>query len=95
MSESSKLLAHPIVLIAVAGLVAGLGQLLASAEKLTVRIVIGRAMSSAALGVTSGMALAWIPDLPLTAMMGLSCTIASLGTSGLERLLQKFLETRK
>ena len=86
---------HPVVLLAVAGIVAGLGQLLASTEKLTVRIVLGRAMSSAALGVTSGVALAWIPGLPLTAQLGLACTIASLGTSGLERLLQKFLETRK
>ena len=88
-------LVHPVVLLAGAGIVAGLGQLLASSEKLTARIVIGRAMSSAALGVTAGTALTWIPNMPLEASMGLACLIASLGTSGLERLLQKFLETRK
>lgn len=88
-------LVHPVALLAGAGIVAGLGQLLASSEKLTARIVIGRAMSSAALGVTAGTALTWIPNMPLEASMGLACLIASLGTSGLERLLQKFLETRK
>ena len=93
MDESN--LVHPVALLAGAGVVAGLGQLLASSEKLTARIVIGRAMSSAALGVTAGTALTWIPNMPIEASMGLACLIASLGTSGLERLLQKFLETRK
>ena len=90
--DESRLLTHPIVVLAGAGLVAGLGQLLASDEVLTARIVIGRALSSLALGVTAGTALTWMPDMPLTAMVGLACLIASLGTSGLERLLQKFLK---
>ena len=90
--DESRLLTHPIVVLAGAGLVAGLGQLLASEEVLTARIVIGRALSSLALGVTAGTALTWMPDMPLTAMVGLACLIASLGTSGLERLLQKFLK---
>jgi len=87
-------LVHPVVLLAGAGLVAGLGQLLASTETLTARIVWGRALSSVALGVTAGTALTWLPDMPIEAQMGLACLTASLGTSGLERLLQKFLETR-
>ena len=90
--DESRLLTHPIVVLAGAGLVAGLGQLLASDEVLTARIVIGRALSSLALGVTAGTALTWVPDMPMTAMVGLACLIASLGTSGLERLLQKFLK---
>lgn len=91
MMDETKLIAHPIVMLAGAGLVAGLGQLLASEEKLTVRIVAGRALSSLALGVASGTALTWLPDMPLTAMVGLACLVASLGTSGLEKLLQRFL----
>lgn len=86
---------HPVALLAGAGVVAGIGQLLASTEKLTTRIVVGRALSSAALGASAGTALTWLPEMPLEAMIGLACVIASLGTSGLERLLQKFLETRK
>jgi len=74
-----------------AGLVVGLGQLLASEERLTKRIVIGRALSSAGLGAASAGILAWLPDLPLVAQLGIACTMASLGTSGLERLFQRVL----
>ena len=86
---------HPVALLAGDGVVAGIGQLLASTEKLTTRIVVGRALSSAALGASAGTALTWLPEMPIEATIGLACVIASLGTSGLERLLQKFLETRK
>jgi hypothetical protein len=72
-----------------AGLVVGLGQLLASEERLTRRIIVGRAMSSAGLGAASAGVLAWIPDLPLVAQLGIACAMASLGTSGLEKLFQR------
>ena len=80
-----------IAWLAGAGLVTGLGNLLASQEKLTPRIVIGRALSSAGLGASSATVLTWIPGLPLEAMLGIACLIASLGTSGLERLLQRMI----
>lgn len=73
------------------GVIVGLGQLLASPEKITLRIAIGRAMSSAGLGASSAAVLVWIPDLPMSAQFGVAALIASLGTSGLERLLQKFI----
>ena len=73
-----------------AGLVAGLGALLASTERLSVRIIVGRAMSSAMLGVGAGKAaLVFFPGLPLEAQIGIACLAASLGTSGIERVLQK------
>ena len=89
--ESPSLSVQTIAWLAGAGLVTGVGNLLASAEKLTFRIVLGRALSSAALGATSAMVLGWLPNIPLEALLGLACGIASLGTSGLERLLQKFI----
>ena len=73
------------------GALIGLGQLLASKERLTMRIVFGRALSSAGLGASSAMILAWIPGLPMAAQLGIAATIASLGTSALERLVQKWL----
>jgi len=82
---------HPILTVAVVGLLTGIGQLMASKEVLNWRIIIGRALSSAALGTTAGIALAWMPALPFEAMVGLAAAVASLGTSGLERLLQRFL----
>ena len=84
--------AHPIITVACVGLLTGIGQLLASKEILNWRIIIGRALSSAALGVAAGTALAWLPDLPFEAFVGLAAASASLGTSGLERLLQRFLK---
>lgn len=82
---------HPIVTVALVGLFTGIGQLLASKEVLNWRIIVGRALSSAGLGMVSGVALAWIPNLPFEAMVGLAAALASLGTSGLERLLQRFV----
>lgn len=73
------------------GVLVGIGQLLASPEKITWRIAIGRALSSAGLGASSSVVLLWAPDLPMTAQFGLAALIASLGTSGLERLFQKFI----
>jgi hypothetical protein len=82
----------PVGILAAAGIVAGLGTLLASEEKLNTRIVIGRAISSAALGVTAAVALVWVPGLSLIAQVGIACAVASLGTSGLERLFQRALQ---
>lgn len=87
--------AKTIGALGAAGVVIGLGQLLASEEKLTLRIVVGRAMSSAGLGAASAGVLAWLPGLPLVAQLGVACMMASLGTSGLERLLQRVLGTAR
>lgn len=73
------------------GVIVGIGQLLASTEKLTPRIVFGRALSSAGLGAASSAALVIMPDLPLAAQLGLAALFASLGTSALERGFQKWL----
>lgn len=77
--------------LGVVGLIVGIGQLLASTERLTVRIVVGRALSSAGLGASSAALLVWLPDLPMAGQFGVAALIASLGTSGLERLFQKWL----
>lgn len=72
------------------GLLVGVGQLLSSKETLTPRIILGRALSSTGLGASAATALAFIPDLSLPALCGIACAIASLGTSFLEKLVQKF-----
>lgn len=80
-----------LFVLALFGLMAGIGTLLASTEVLTIRIVIGRAISSAALGVAAAAVLAFIPGLPFEAQVGMACTLASLGTSSLERLFQRIV----
>lgn len=72
-----------------AGAAIGLGQLLLSTEKLTWRLAIGRAIVSTGLALSGFAVLAWASDLPSTAILGISCLIASLGTTGLERLVQR------
>jgi len=74
-----------------AGLLTGLGHLLASERPITARVALGRMISSGTLGVAAGAALTWVPDMPLSASVGLSCALVSLGTSGLERLFTRFL----
>lgn len=77
--------------LGIVGMVIGLGTLLASTEKLTVRIVVGRALVSTGLGMSSAALLVFLPEIPLAAQMGVAALFASLGTSALERLFQKFI----
>ncbi len=79
---------------ALVGIMIGLGQLLLSKEVLTCRIIVGRALSTGGIAMAAGAALAWYPDLPLVAQIGLAAGLASLGTSGLERMFQRALQGR-
>lgn len=74
--------------LALAGMIAGLGVLLASKEVLTLRIVLGRALTSTAMGLGAAAGLTLMPSMPFEAQIGLACLLASFGTSGLERLFQ-------
>lgn len=73
------------------GVLTGLGQLLTSKERLTWRIVIGRCLSSAGLGMAAGAVLLIFPGVPLVAQMGVAAALASLGTSAIERIIQRAL----
>lgn len=76
------------------GLIIGVGQLLASREKLTMRIIVGRALSSAGLGAISPAVLVFMPNLPLVAQFGIAALFASLGTSFIEKSFQKWIGTK-
>ncbi|WP_018868270.1 MULTISPECIES: hypothetical protein [unclassified Thioalkalivibrio] len=84
-----------IIGMALTGLIIGLGQVLASEEKITPRIIIGRALSSMGLALVAGIVLIQIPDIHILALIGLSALIASLGTSALEKLFQKYFGVGK
>lgn len=71
------------------GVLTALGQLLASNERLTPRIILGRALSSIGLSVSAGAILLWMGNPHPLALIGLSAGLASLGTSFLEKLVQK------
>lgn len=80
----SKLLA----LVAGIGLLVGIGKLLMSKEQLSLRLVFGRAIVSAALAVASAAFLAFIPGLSQLALVGLAAAFSVLGEQFLERMLQ-------
>ena len=44
-----------------------------------------------ALGMAAGTVLAWWPELPWVAQAGLAAALASLGTSGLERVFARIV----
>lgn len=69
----------------------GLGQLLATKEPLTWRLVIGRAIVSGGIGLSAAAVLSFMPSLPFAAQLGIAATLASLGTSALEKLLNRVI----
>ena len=86
-------IAHAL-LFSLIGISIGIGQLLASPERLTKRIIIGRALSTGGLSMAAGLVLVWVPDLPLIGQIGVAAALASLGTSGLERMFQRLIQGR-
>jgi hypothetical protein len=68
----------------------GVGQLLASKEPMSVRLVAGRALVSGGLGLAAAAILIWLPNVNFYAQLGAAAAFASLGTSGIELLVKKF-----
>ena len=73
------------------GIITALGQLLASEERLTYRIIIGRTLSSVGLAISAGAIMLWFANPHPLALIGVSAGAASLGTSFLEKIIQKKL----
>ena len=85
---SSYLFASVVVVI-------GFGQLLAGSERITVRLLVGRALTTGGLAMAAGVVLVWVPELSLVGQIGVAAGLASLGTSGLERAFQRAIEARR
>ena len=71
------------------------GQGMASGERLTGKIVIGRALSVGGLAMAAGAVLAWFPDLSVTGQIGFAAALASLGASGIERIVFRYLDNKR
>lgn len=85
---------HPegfIAILAGIGAAIGLGRLLDSAEKITPRLVIGRALVNAGIGAVAGAGTLLFPSADPIVLYGLAAGLASLGTSGVELILKKKL----
>lgn len=84
-------------LVAIAGAIGaliGIGKLLQSGELITLRLAIGRAITTAGLGVAAFSGLALMPELNNTTMLGLSVFLASVGETGLEKILNKYTKDK-
>lgn len=79
-----------IVGVLLVGLVIGVGKLLESSEPMTMRLVLGRAISTMGIALASYSILVWIPKADIYLIVGLSALFASVGTSGLVAIVHKF-----
>lgn len=82
------------LIFSIIGITIGLGQLMASNERITLRLLLGRSLSTGGLAMAAGVVLVWVPDLPMVGQIGVAAGLASLGTSGLERVFQRAMEGR-
>lgn len=85
----------PDTIFSLVGVSIGIGQLLAGNERLTLRLLVGRALSTGGLAMAAGVVLVWVPELSMVGQIGVAAGLASLGTSGLERAFQRVIEARR
>lgn len=78
------------VIVAVIGAMIGIAKLLLSPDVLTWRLILGRAIVTAALAMGAFIGLLWIPDANPVVIVGVACVIASMGEQGLEKVLNKY-----
>lgn len=87
MTDDNSLLAR----MAAIGAAVGLAQVLLSKDPVTLRQAAGKAISNAALAMSAAAVLAVVPGLNPFVLTGISALIATLGTEGLQKLFQKYL----
>lgn len=92
-SELGDALVHGLLFFSLGALI-GFAQLLGGAERVTLRLAVARACTVGGLAVSAGAVLIWDPTTPLIGQIGLAAVLASLGTSGLERLFARVLSRR-
>ena len=73
------------------GIIIGIGQHLRSNEPWVWPVVIGRAICTGGVAMSSGAVLVWVPDLTLWGQVGVAAALASVGTAGIERLLSRVM----
>lgn len=76
------------VLSGVGALIA-VGQILSSREPITWRIALGRCLTSSGIALAAGAVLTWANVSDPLALVGVAAALSSLGTSGLERVVQR------
>jgi hypothetical protein len=78
-----------IVSLTAVGAFIGLGKLLISSEKITFRVVVGRAILGSATSLLAGIVLYQVPNLHPMAILGLGSGRGIIGQQYLELLLRE------
>lgn len=71
------------------GVLIAMGQMLQSRDPITWRVAIGRCITTGGIALVAGSALAFFPNIPFIAQVGIAAMLASLGNSGLEMLIHR------
>lgn len=85
---------HPegfLAVLALIGAAIGLGRLLGSDDPITLRIAVGRAITSAGIGAAAGATTLLVPAADPIVMYGVAAALSSLGTSALETVIKRRL----
>ncbi|WP_287602734.1 hypothetical protein [Thiothrix sp.] len=89
MKDNNEMGYFALIVLGV-GAVVGIGKLLQSDERITARLMAGRALTTAVLALGAFSIGVMIPDVDPVYIVGVSAVIASLGEQGLERVLNKY-----
>ncbi|TCB77425.1 holin [Acinetobacter sp. ANC 4173] len=90
MQEHEKVALQLILM----GFVIAMAKVLVSTEKLTWRIVIGRAILNGFTTLGAGGALIWISDLNMLAILGLGAFLGTLGSQFVEAQAERFIKNK-
>ncbi|ENV18720.1 holin [Acinetobacter sp. RIT698] len=90
MQEHEKVALQLILM----GVVIAMAKVLVSTEKLTWRVVLGRAILNGFTTLGAGGALIWISDLNMLAILGLGAFLGTLGSQFVESQAEKFVKDK-
>lgn len=90
MQEHEKVALQLILM----GVVIAMAKILISTEKLTLRVVIGRAILNGFTTLGAGAVLVWISDLNTLGILGLGAFLGTLGSQFVELQAEKFVKDK-
>lgn len=77
-----------MAVLAAIGAAIGIGKLMAADDPITLRLLIGRAITNAGIGAAAGAVMLFVPDANPVLLYGAAAGLASVGTSTLEYILK-------
>lgn len=78
-----------LLALVIMGALIGMGKLLASDERLTLRLILGRTMLGSATCMIAGAGLIQFPDLPPLALYGIGSALGIAGSQGIEAWIKR------